>query len=83
MAETEIHRNPRVAVLRQGRWKLLVRRMGAPEDRFALFDVDADPDERHDLVRERPDVVALILREYHADRHGVDDEDSTGTRELG
>ena len=40
-----------------GRWKLIVPARGRP---WELFDVVADPHERHDLARSRPEVAARL-----------------------
>ena len=43
-----------------GRWKLIrsVNRKLLP----SLFDIEADPEERHNLVHEKPDVVARMMQ---------------------
>lgn len=50
----------RLAAVRQGRWKLVMEGDGPPQ----LYDVDADPGERHDLAADHPSLVAA-LREAH------------------
>jgi arylsulfatase A-like enzyme len=49
-------RSPNVAV-REGRWKLLVNSDGSGAE---LYDLAADPSERHDLARERPAEAARL-----------------------
>jgi len=46
------------AGLRSGRWKYL--RPGLWSGTTTLFDLEADPGERHDLSRERPDLVRQL-----------------------
>ena len=48
---------PWTLALRDGRWKLLGN---AARDRFALYDLRADPSETYDLAREQPAVLARL-----------------------
>jgi arylsulfatase A-like enzyme len=50
--------------LRRGQWKIVRYGKGEPEDERAwqLFDLSSDPLERHDLAKQRPEV----LRAMHA-----------------
>jgi len=44
----------------RGRWKLVWTPFQAPEREFALYDLEADPDENHDLYRpDHPEARAL------------------------
>jgi len=56
--------------VRDGKWKL-VSRHGQP---WELFDLQADRTESHDLIEDRPQLAARLLREYEAwaDRAGVE-----------
>jgi arylsulfatase A-like enzyme len=54
-------------VVRRGEWKLIAVR--SPKDRqmmtggsYELYDVISDPDELHNLVEERPDIVANLSK---------------------
>ena len=47
-----------VGGLRSGRWKYL--RPGLWSGTTTLFDLEADPGEKHDLSRERPDLVRQV-----------------------
>ena len=54
---------PDLVALRQGRWKLIAARDGRP---LALFDLDADPGEQHDLAAAEPAVLATLRALAHA-----------------
>ena len=55
------------AVIDAGRWKLIVRfeprpiASGQASSRFQLFDLEADPGERTNLVRERPEITRRLV----------------------
>lgn len=51
------------------RWKLLWR------GRYLLFDLEADPDEKHDLAAERPEILEEMKDRYLAYRAGLDEVD--------
>jgi arylsulfatase A-like enzyme len=75
------NRNYMKLALWRGRWKLV--RFGVPPDcQWRLYDAVADPDERHDVAGEQPDVVAELrqaMNELRA-RWGADDAaDQRGT----
>ena len=65
---------PEVGAVRDGRWKLKLPQCGYPElfeplaktELYAhdllLFDLEADPGERHDVAAEHPDVVERVSR---------------------
>jgi hypothetical protein len=62
-------------VIDSGRWKLVFRSAPqsippAPESRFQLFDLEADPDETRNLVMEHADVTRRLVGELlaYADR---------------
>lgn len=58
-----VHIPTRQVGIIHGRWKLVFhRRFGAAE----LYDLKADPAERHNLVDERPDVAAALARRLAA-----------------
>ena len=46
--------------VRQGRYKLTVSEPSGGEPRQWLFDIEADPEERHDLSAELPGVLAEL-----------------------
>ncbi|MCR5180401.1 MAG: arylsulfatase, partial [Bacteroidaceae bacterium] len=48
--------------LRQGDWKLVVRR-GTP----ALYNLASDPHEDHDLSKSHPDLLRQLIKKVHAD----------------
>jgi arylsulfatase A-like enzyme len=59
--------------MRQGRWKFVHSTEGSDRPgprqqpaRDLLFDLAADPGERHDLARERPETLAELKRRYEA-----------------
>jgi arylsulfatase A-like enzyme len=64
-----------VGAVRDGRWKLKLPQRGYPQflepfvrlefgrHGLLLFDLDADPGERHDVAAQHPDVVAQLERE--------------------
>ncbi|MBD0338335.1 MAG: sulfatase-like hydrolase/transferase [Thermoleophilia bacterium] len=51
--------------LRSGRWKLITS-LEDPRVVDALYDLDADPKERHNLAREQPELVAELRAELEA-----------------
>lgn len=65
----------RIGAVRDGRWKLKLPQRGYPEvleplakselfwHGLLLFDLQADPGERHNVAAEHPDVVARLTRE--------------------
>lgn len=56
------YRPPRLAV-RAGRWKLLVNHDGSGPQ---LYDIPADPAERHDLAASHPEIVQRLVAEATA-----------------
>jgi len=61
--------------VRSGRWKLLQE--GAD---FYLFDVSADPGERHDLTAEHPELVGKLNAALDAWEKDVDSSNRTANR---
>lgn len=57
--------------VRVGRWKLHLAKHGRPQ--VALYDLDADPAEAHDLAAARPDVVAELEVHVEAARASLGD----------
>lgn len=57
--------------VRVGRWKLHLAKHGRPQ--LALYDLDADPAEAHDLAAARPDVVAELEVHVEAARASLGD----------
>jgi arylsulfatase A-like enzyme len=45
--------------LRRGRWKVIVSRLGG-EEAVRLYDIRADPDERHDLAAAQPEQARVM-----------------------
>jgi arylsulfatase A-like enzyme len=63
--------------VRSGRWKLL--QDGAD---FYLFDVSADPGERHDLTAEHPELVGKLNAALDAWEKDVDSSNRAASRDL-
>jgi choline-sulfatase len=61
-------------MLRKGRWKLVVY----PGYQDQLFDMDADPDEMHDLAQS--DAHKIVLSQMHSALAGVLDTDKVNER---
>lgn len=55
----EFHENPMQAV-REGRWKAIRTYNADKTTRIELYDLDADPAEKHDVAAAHPDVVARL-----------------------
>lgn len=53
----EFHERGFQQAVRMGRWKAVRLKVGAP---LELYDLDADPQEQHDIAAAHPDVVARI-----------------------
>jgi arylsulfatase A-like enzyme len=62
--------------VRSGRWKLL---QDGPN--FYLFDVSADPGERHDLTAERPELVGKLSAALDAWEKDVDSSNRATIRD--
>ncbi|MFW6162326.1 MAG: sulfatase [Planctomycetota bacterium] len=61
-------RGPRVAAVRSGRWKLHFRKRGRKP--WALYDLEADIGEKHNLAAKHPEVVqrlTQVARAFEAD----------------
>jgi arylsulfatase A-like enzyme len=58
--------------IRVGRWKLHLAKHGT--DLLALYDLEADPGEQHDLAAEHPEVVAQLEAEAERARAALGDE---------
>jgi arylsulfatase A-like enzyme len=74
----------RQTAVRRGQWKLVLngqivesdrtqRSIGSTEDAMFLADIEADPGETRNLVRERPDLVRDLRDAAGAWRHGIED----------
>jgi arylsulfatase A-like enzyme len=58
-----VHHNGQLAI-RQGDWKLIagIRGNGTERGRKALFNLKADPDEKNNLLKERPEIVERLTK---------------------
>ncbi len=80
-----------MAAILDGNMRLIVRYGGAREVTLAggkrehiehqLFDLESDPGERHDLAKERPEVVTRLLRLLDEVRAGAS-RPSEGATEI-
>jgi len=66
--------------VRSGRWKLLQDVGNQGPGNFYLFDVSADPGERHDLTAEHPEVVGKLSRALDAWEKDVDSSNAVTIR---
>ena len=54
--------------MRQGKWKIVQNEQPFDEDKFELFDLDADPGETKDLSEEYPDKMEEMLGLWRSQR---------------
>ena len=77
LVEDRDHPNPKIVklALYDGNWKVVRKGLGA-EERWALYDVAADPIEAQDLAPARPEDLKRLKAELTAfrARWGADDE---------
>jgi arylsulfatase A-like enzyme len=64
---------------RYGRWKLISDRRGVVSE---LYDLEDDPDERHNLLVARPDVVSWMIAAWQATLAAEPEPFELGTREI-
>lgn len=57
----------RQSAIRRGNWKLVATRR-AKDERYELFDITSDPNEKNDATRNRPDLVAELIKELNRQR---------------
>jgi arylsulfatase A-like enzyme len=66
---TLIFEHERNAAIREGKWKLVGVNMLEgdgirPDAKWHLYDVETDPAEQHDLVREHPEIAERLLQKF-------------------
>ncbi len=71
--------NDRRRVLIHGRHKLTAY---GDDHRFELFDIEADPEEAHNLSREQPELFREMVARYRAAQSGFRDEHPYACRNL-